>query len=467
MVTNPNTCGLFEREIIEIAQAVHAAGAYFYCDGANFNAIVGRVRPGDLGVDCHAHQPAQDLLDAARRRRAGRGSGGAVGGAGALRAASLDREGRRRPGASPRTAPRSRAQPFGRLSAFHGQMGMFVRALAYMHEPRRRRPAPGRRGRGAVTPTTSRRALQGRDDARPSTAPACTRRCSTTRWLEGHRRHHARLRQGDDRRGLPPDDHVLPAGRARRDADRADRERGQGGARPVHRRPALAGRARPRAAPRPRRSRPRRSSPRAAASTRRWRPASRCCAGGRRTASSRRRSRRSWKQWARFVSVFAIFIPPFAAGPRFRGRRPIVDDARHGRGPADDDRRHPGPCALRDAQPARPVGGARQYQWLTWAVRVLGGAYLIYLGIRLLRSKPAATMDDAAAARSGARQRPAVRVFRDAHQSEGDRAVRQCVRDGGDGQHADMADDPHDRAGGCEFPHLVFDRARCSCLPRP
>ena len=43
--------GLFEREIIEIADAVHAVGGYFYCDGANFNAIVGKVRPGDLGVD--------------------------------------------------------------------------------------------------------------------------------------------------------------------------------------------------------------------------------------------------------------------------------------------------------------------------------------------------------------------------------------------------------------------------------
>ena len=51
MLTNPNTCGLFERDIIEIADAVHEAGAYFYCDGANFNAIAGRVRPGDLGVD--------------------------------------------------------------------------------------------------------------------------------------------------------------------------------------------------------------------------------------------------------------------------------------------------------------------------------------------------------------------------------------------------------------------------------
>ena len=51
MLTNPNTCGLFENEILEIAEAVHGAGALFYCDGANFNAIVGRVRPADLGID--------------------------------------------------------------------------------------------------------------------------------------------------------------------------------------------------------------------------------------------------------------------------------------------------------------------------------------------------------------------------------------------------------------------------------
>src|SRR3712207_2229775 len=51
MVTNPNTCGLFERDVIEIARLTHETGAYFYADGANFNAIVGRVRPGDLGVD--------------------------------------------------------------------------------------------------------------------------------------------------------------------------------------------------------------------------------------------------------------------------------------------------------------------------------------------------------------------------------------------------------------------------------
>ena len=84
---------------------------------------------------------------------------------------------------------------------------------------------------------------EGRDDAglrRPLHARGAVRR----RLPEGHRRHHPRLRQGDDRRGLSPDDHVLPAGRARRDADRADRDRVQGRPRPVHRRPALARRAR-------------------------------------------------------------------------------------------------------------------------------------------------------------------------------------------------------------------------------
>ena len=78
MVTNPNTCGLFERDVIEIARLTHAAGAYFYCDGANFNAIVGARAAGRPRRRRHAHQPAQDLLDAARRRRAGRRAGGAV-----------------------------------------------------------------------------------------------------------------------------------------------------------------------------------------------------------------------------------------------------------------------------------------------------------------------------------------------------------------------------------------------------
>ena len=52
MITNPNTCGLFENDFARIAEDTHKVGGYVYADGANFNAIVGRVRPGDLGVDC-------------------------------------------------------------------------------------------------------------------------------------------------------------------------------------------------------------------------------------------------------------------------------------------------------------------------------------------------------------------------------------------------------------------------------
>ncbi len=51
MLTNPNTLGLFERRIVQIAEAAHAVGAQLYYDGANLNAIVGRVRPGDMGFD--------------------------------------------------------------------------------------------------------------------------------------------------------------------------------------------------------------------------------------------------------------------------------------------------------------------------------------------------------------------------------------------------------------------------------
>ncbi|MFN2323729.1 MAG: aminotransferase class V-fold PLP-dependent enzyme, partial [Trueperaceae bacterium] len=51
MLTNPNTLGIFETRILEIAEAAHAVGAQLYYDGANLNAIVGRARPGDMGFD--------------------------------------------------------------------------------------------------------------------------------------------------------------------------------------------------------------------------------------------------------------------------------------------------------------------------------------------------------------------------------------------------------------------------------
>ena len=51
MLTNPSTLGLFEEDIVEIAEAVHDVGGLLYYDGANLNAILGVVRPGDMGFD--------------------------------------------------------------------------------------------------------------------------------------------------------------------------------------------------------------------------------------------------------------------------------------------------------------------------------------------------------------------------------------------------------------------------------
>ena len=129
MLTNPNTCGLFEREIVAIAEAVRQAGAYFYCDGANFNAIVGKTRPGDLGVDA-MHINLHKTFSTPH------GGGGPGAGPVALssRLAAFapvpfvvrDAEGLRLIEHAEGT------QSFGRMSAFHGQMGMFVRALSFI-----------------------------------------------------------------------------------------------------------------------------------------------------------------------------------------------------------------------------------------------------------------------------------------------------------------------------------------------
>jgi glycine dehydrogenase subunit 2 len=131
MLTNPNTCGLFESEIIEIAAAVHAAGAFFYCDGANFNAIVGRVRPADLGIDC-MH------LNLHKTFSTPHGGGGPGSGPVAL-AASLAPYAPlpwivHGPNGLELVEHKSGAaeHSLGRLKGYHGQMGMFVRALAYM-----------------------------------------------------------------------------------------------------------------------------------------------------------------------------------------------------------------------------------------------------------------------------------------------------------------------------------------------
>jgi glycine dehydrogenase subunit 2 len=131
MLTNPNTCGLFESEIVEIAEAVHGVGAFFYCDGANFNAIVGRVRPADLGIDC-MHINLHKTFSTPHGG-GGPGSGPVVLAAALAPYAPLPWVVHGTEGFGlVEHAEGAAKDAFGRLKGNHGQMGMFVRALAYM-----------------------------------------------------------------------------------------------------------------------------------------------------------------------------------------------------------------------------------------------------------------------------------------------------------------------------------------------
>lgn len=130
MLTNPNTCGLFERDIRKIADAVHQAGGYFYCDGANFNAIVGRVKVADLGVDA-MHLNLHKTFSTPHGG-GGPGSGPVVLSEALLPYQPLPYLKRAGNGLQLVEAEGETGASLGRLKAFHGQMGMFVRALAYL-----------------------------------------------------------------------------------------------------------------------------------------------------------------------------------------------------------------------------------------------------------------------------------------------------------------------------------------------
>ena len=135
MLTNPNTCGLFEDAILEVADAIHDIGGFLYADGANFNAIVGRVRPADLGIDC-MHINLHKTFSTPH-------GGGGPGSGPVVLSKELapyapypflvhgDQGFRLVEGPGPGQLAAG-AKPFGRLKGFHGQMGMFVRALTYM-----------------------------------------------------------------------------------------------------------------------------------------------------------------------------------------------------------------------------------------------------------------------------------------------------------------------------------------------
>src|SRR4029077_14384021 len=128
MVTNPNTLGTFEENITKIAAILHAKGAQVYMDGANMNALAGISRPGDYGIDV-MH------LNLHKTFSTPHGGGGPGSGPVAVK--------QKLEPFLPTPVPitksdgtlcfeYNRPQSVGRVRAFYGNFGMFVRALAYI-----------------------------------------------------------------------------------------------------------------------------------------------------------------------------------------------------------------------------------------------------------------------------------------------------------------------------------------------
>src|SRR6185369_3350902 len=129
MVTNPSTLGLFEEQLGEIADVVHAAGGLVYMDGANFNALLGKVRPGEAGVDVmHIN-----LHKTFTTPHGGGGPGSGVVGVGDKLAPYLPTPHVEKvPGAAGNNdkykLDYDRPKSIGRLRTWFGNFGMFVRA---------------------------------------------------------------------------------------------------------------------------------------------------------------------------------------------------------------------------------------------------------------------------------------------------------------------------------------------------
>ncbi|MBX3251573.1 MAG: aminomethyl-transferring glycine dehydrogenase subunit GcvPB [Myxococcales bacterium] len=131
MITNPNTVGLFERELKRIADMIHEKGGLVYGDGANLNALMGWARPGDLGVDVMQF----NLHKTFTTPHGGGGPGcGPVGYKAILDPYAPVPVVERRDDGSFALDYGARPKSIGRLRSFHGNFGMMVRAYAYLRE---------------------------------------------------------------------------------------------------------------------------------------------------------------------------------------------------------------------------------------------------------------------------------------------------------------------------------------------
>ncbi len=128
MLTNPSTIGVFESEIHKIADILHAKGALLYMDGANMNALVGKVRPGDFGVD---------VMHLNLHKTFSTPHGGGGPGSGPVACKKILEPFLPTPVLATKADGRltlnyDRPQTVGRVRAWYGNFGMFIRALAYI-----------------------------------------------------------------------------------------------------------------------------------------------------------------------------------------------------------------------------------------------------------------------------------------------------------------------------------------------
>ncbi len=127
MLTNPNTLGVFEKNILKVAEMLHAAGALLYMDGANLNALLGKARPGDFGVDVMHF----NLHKTFAVPHGGGGPGAGPIGVKAMLEPFLPvprvlKEGRKF------RMTEDRPESIGRLRAFYGSTGALIRAYVYI-----------------------------------------------------------------------------------------------------------------------------------------------------------------------------------------------------------------------------------------------------------------------------------------------------------------------------------------------
>ncbi len=220
MLTNPSTLGVFERRIVEIARKVHEAGGLLYYDGANLNAILGKVRPGDMGFDV-IHM---NLHKTFSTPHGGGGPGSGAVGVG-QRLLPLPSGAGGRPRGRPLSLAR-RARP-ARLDRppvrIHGQHGRAAAGLGLHAHPGRRRHAPGR---GILHPECQLPDGAARRGRVRAGLPRPPRESRIHHHAEARgaraRRHGDGFRQAPARSRLPCADDLFPAAGAGVPADRAD-----------------------------------------------------------------------------------------------------------------------------------------------------------------------------------------------------------------------------------------------------